>query len=312
MRRGPFICAAAVMILMTGCSEQIGDSVPENITSVQSISEDSVAPVRMPEDITELGGGRYSCTFDGIKHDLIVDLPEETEGAPLVIMLPGSGNTAGGFRNAVHFEEQANPRGYAVVYITGASDPNDSTATIGWNSGIGAEGNDDVGFLTAMAAYFQDRFSFDKERTFAVGFSNGAFMTHRLAMEAGGTFSAAVSVAGKMPERIWEERKEHNDVGFFQITGEKDEAIPKYSDASAKYAKDPAIEDVMDYWVQSNGLTLSETLTVGKDSTLSRYTGESSVQVWSLTVCGGRHSWGDERITGIDTNSLILDFLDTQ
>ena len=70
------------------------------------------------EDIAQKSEKTFTCSFDGVKHSFILDLPENSEGAPLVIMLPGYGNTAEAFRTTVHFEEEANALGYAVVYVT--------------------------------------------------------------------------------------------------------------------------------------------------------------------------------------------------
>ena len=193
--------------------------------------------------------------------------------------------------------------------MTGARNPNDPLSSIGWNSGIGAEGNDDTAFLTALAKYLQKEYSFDEHRTFAAGFSNGAFMVHRLAMEAADTFSACVSVAGLMPVKIWEARKERSDVSFFQISGEMDDVVPKNSDGSAAHAKDPAIEDVMSYWAGSNRLDHCVSEEIGNGSVLSKCSGEQSPnRVWHLLVKDGRHSWPDKKQNGIDTNRLILAF----
>ena len=262
-------------------------------------------------EVEHLKENSFSCRFDGVKHKFILDLPEKTEGAPLVLMLPGYGNTAESFRTTVHFEQEANARGYGVAWVTGARNPNDPLSSIGWNSGIGTEGNDDIAFLTALAEYLQKEYSFDAHRTFAAGFSNGAFMVHRLAMEAVDTFSACVSVAGLMPLKIWDSRRERSDVSFFQISGEMDDVVPKNSDGSAEFAKDPAIEDVVDYWAESNGLDLCGSETIGNGSVLTMYCGEQTAnQVWSLLVKNGRHSWPDVKLNGIDANSLILDFFD--
>lgn len=279
-----------------------------SLTGCAFISAEPQIPL---ENIVQEEENKFSCSFDGVRHDFITCLPENTEGAPLVLMLHGYGGNAESLRSTLHFEEDANPLGYAVVYVTGAPDPNDSTSASGWNSGLGLEGNKDVEFLTALAGYLQKEYSLDKSRAFAIGFSNGAFMTHRLAMEAGSTFTAVVSVAGMMPESIWAARSEKNDIGFFQITGEKDDVVPKNSDGSAKFSKAPAIEDVMDYWASTNGLELSYTKEIGKGSQLSVYDGEKSDrQVWHLFVKNGRHSWPSEDINGIDTNTLILEFLE--
>lgn len=262
-------------------------------------------------DVEQLNTGSFSCVFDGVKHKFRLDLPGQTAGAPLVLILPGYGNTAEGFRTTIRFEQDANALGYAVAYVTGARNPNNPVSSVGWNSGIEADGNDDVGFLTSLAKYLQKEYAFDEDRTFAAGFSNGAFMIHRLAMEAGDTFSAFVSVAGLMPLKIWNERKEANDVSFFQISGEKDDVVPKNSDGSAQYAKDPAIEDVMAYWAASNGLDLCDSEESENGSVLTKCrSGHTSNQVWSLTVKNGRHSWPEERVSGINANRLILAFFE--
>ena len=167
-------------------------------------------------------------------------------------------------------------------------------------------------FLTALAKYLQSEYSLDRMNTFVIGFSNGGLMAHRLAME-GDLFTACVSVAGWMPGSIWDLRREFNEKSVFQITGEKDEAVPKNSDGSAKYSNAPAIEDVMDYWAESNDLEQHESMTIGNGSLLTKYTGEGKTpQVWHLFVKDGRHSWPSERFNGIDTNTLILEFLESQ
>ena len=316
----------AMLMLLTGCasggadSTQNANSTPAETaaeTSAGTAPETDVKPaVIEAEPLTDvvLGeNGAFICTYAGISHACIADLPEQAEGAPLILMLHGYSGTAESFRSQQHFEVQANARGYAVVYVTGAPDPNDPTSGNGWDSGLGQAGNPDTAFLKALAAYLQETYQLDRKSTYAVGFSNGAFMTHRLAMEAADTFSAVVSVAGMMPKQIWESRNAENTVGIFQITGEKDDVVPKNSDGSAKSAQAPAIEDVMDYWAESNGLDEQGSEEIGNGSQLTKYSGSGTQkQVWHLQVKNGRHSWPSPDYTGIDTDTLILDYLDTQ
>ncbi|MBQ3372480.1 MAG: prolyl oligopeptidase family serine peptidase [Oscillospiraceae bacterium] len=265
------------------------------------------------ENITRVSEGHYTCTYDGIRHAFIVDLPEKAEGSPLILMLHGYGGTAESFRTETGFEKDANPLGYTVVYVTGAPNPDDKTSSNSWNSGIGSSPNRDVGLLTALAKYLQQEYRLDKQHTAAVGYSNGAFMAHRLALEANSTFSAVVSVAGTVPASIWNERDGQVSAGLLQVTGEKDDVIPKHSDGSARYAKEPAIEDVIEYYVTVNGLEIQEILTAGKKSVLTKYGSPASdMEVWHLLVKDGRHSWSGERVTGINTNRLILEYLETQ
>ena len=262
------------------------------------------------ENVVPKGNGYYTCTFDGVSHGFIVDLPEKAEGSPLILMLPGYGGTAESFRLETQFEKEANPLGYTVVYVTGAPDPADKTSAVGWNSGIGRSEKQDVAFLVSLAEYLQQCYRLDSSRTYAAGFSNGAFMAHRLALEAGDTFSAAVSVAGTVSESVWAARPAACSVSLLQITGEKDDVVPKKSDGSFRYAQSPAIEDVISYYAE--GLELQETRPVGKGSVLAEYGSSlSGRHVWHLMVKEGRHSWPGERVTGVATSRFILEFLES-
>lgn len=261
------------------------------------------------ENLVQESAEKITFTCDGVERYCLLEFPEQTEGAPLVLMLHGHGESPETFREMAHFEEKANELGYAVVYVSGSVNAGDPVKISGWNSGIYTEGNRDVEFLVSLAQYLQKTYSFDTERTYAAGFSNGAFMTYRLAMEASDTFAAVVSVAGKMPKQIWDVRNEKNGVSVFQITGAKDEVVPKHSDGSAKYAKDPAIEDVMEYWAESNGLKFTETAAVGERGELTKYDGKKA-KVWHLFIKDARHSWYNEKINKVDSNDVILEFFE--
>ena len=260
-------------------------------------------------DAAHVEGARYRCVYSGAPREFLLYLPEDYEGSPLVLMLHGYGGSVAGFRMETGFERDANARGYSVVYAAGAPDPGDKTSASGWDhAGPGR----DTGFLCALAAYLVTAYRLDGSRVFAVGFSNGAFMAHRLALEAGDVFAAVVSVGGSVSESVWERRPAACRVGLLQITGEKDQTVPKHSDGSARYARSPAVEDLIAWYAGANGLIGSTTEDLGKGSVLTKYAGGSDRQVWHALIAGGRHSWSAESITGVNTNELILSFLDTQ
>ena len=262
------------------------------------------------EDISTNAPNHYICTYDGVKHDFIVDTPENPEGSPLVIMLPGAGGTAESFRMDTRFHETACPLGYTVVYVTGAPEPGDQTSPVVWNHEGSKTGNDDAGFLKALAEFIHETYHTDHDDCFAAGFSNGAFMCHRLALEASDAFKAVISVAGTMSGNTWNNKPGECTASLLQIAGEKDDVIPKLSDGSAKYSKFPAIEDVIGYYTK--GLDTVEVREIGKGSTLTEYFGnDTERQVWFLFVRDGRHSWSAGSMTGIDTNRLIIDFLES-
>ena len=131
---------------------------------------------------------------------------------------------------------------------------------------------------------------------------------YEASVEADDIFSAVVSVAGMMPENIWVDKPGQCKIGILQITGEKDDVVPKNRDGSAKFSKAPAIEEVMKYYVEKNGLSLSDTVSIGKKSILEKYiSSDSKKQVWNIFIPDGRHSWPDESIVGFSTNQMILD-----
>lgn len=314
--------------MLISCAFSGCGAKPENLSGPDCVSKntDEMVKIIFDEEIekkdhsglklesiemSEEGTGL--AVYDGITHDVIMRMPETLEGAPLVLMLHGYGESASALQRKTSFEQDANPLGYVVAYVTGAPSPEDETSSVGWNSGIGISSNEDVDFLCALANELCGIYSLDRNRVFAVGFSNGAFMTHRLAVEADDIFAAVVSVAGMMPENIWVDKPKQCKIGFLQITGEKDDVVPKNSDGSAKFSKAPAIEEVLKYYVEQNGLSLSDTVSIGKKSTLEKYNStDSNKQVWNIFIPDGRHSWPDEAIVGFSTNQVILEFLETE
>lgn len=290
----------------SGIDDAGDDGTGEDALPTEPLPPLEILPL---ENIEFSADNAFTCTYDGLSHDVILDMPETVEGASLVIMLPGYGNTAEGFRSTVHLEETLCPAGYMLAYVTGAPDAHSTTASTEWNSGMGLNENKDAEFLVALVEYLEENYKLNSDKTYAVGFSNGAFMTHRIAIEAGDTFEAIVSVAGMMPKAIWEERRQNIDIGVFQITGEKDDVVPKYSDNSAKSNPNPAIEDVVSYYVEANSLSETSKEAIGK-SEITKYESETGHSVWNLFVKDGRHSWPTPDIQKIDTNQLILEFLE--
>lgn len=271
--------------------------------------------VILPLESVEQGKNErhFTSIYDGIKHDFYVYLPDERKTeTPLIIMLHAYGATAERFRSNTHMDEDANEKGYAVVYVTGASDPEDRTSSTGWNSGLRDSKKDDVGFLIALATYLQNEYQLSKDRTFAVGLSNGAFMTYRLATEASDTFSAIASVAGMMPEMIWQEKPKAANVGVLQINGTKDEVVPMKLNGSDQTSRAPAIENVIQYWAAANGLNKVEKVQISDQAEVTKFTNtKMKNMVWHVVITDGYHSWPQEQFAGFRTNELILNFFDS-
>ncbi len=99
--------------------------------------------------------------------------------------------------------------GYILVAPRGnliASGMPSTGSGLSWNGGdccidsiLNDANHDDVGFIRALAAHLFETQCIDRSRVYATGFSNGGYLSHRLACEAGDLFAAAAPVAGPGP-----------------------------------------------------------------------------------------------------------------
>jgi poly(3-hydroxybutyrate) depolymerase len=279
------------------------DSAAESVTEERVIME--------LEDITSNKENVFTCSYDGVKHDFVISLPQESKNAPLIVMLHGAGDSAENFRRTSGFDDDALPKGYAVCYAAGTVNAKAGRNYKSWNYGRFETDYDDVGFIKALVKYLVEEYSLDGNHVFCAGFSNGGFMNFRLALEAQDTFLACASVGGDLCKTLWDKRPETNDVGMLTVIGEIDESVPKNFDGTAKTTLDPAIEDVVDYMASSNGLELQSEGEIGDGSIICKYGADSDKDiVWYVVVNDAKHGWPTEELNSISVNKLILEFFD--
>ncbi len=230
----------------------------------------------------------FTCTYQITIRTFFIRFPSNPKASiPVIFMLHGYGTKGETFETQTNFTTSANARGYAVVYLDGIPDPDDKTSSTGWNSGIKNSSKDDVGFLDSLCEQLKKNYNFSN--FYVVGFSNGAFMTHRLAVQST-KFTAATSVAGFLPVSIWKKRPKKIKTAFLQINGSKDDVVPMLSNGSSKYNKNPSIEQVIEYYK-----------TAYSNPELINY----------ILINGGRHSWPEKKYSGFEVNDIILDFFDS-
>lgn len=270
-------------------------------------------------NVTSDDGVHFSCEYKGMTReytiyfpgDISENAPDKAKGSVLLIALHGYGSDGDSFARDTGLHEALCPKGYTLVYPNGIPDPDDKTAATGWNSGLKETGNDDAGFLSALACYLEKEYSLSTKQCVAAGFSNGAFMTHRLAIDGNKVFTDIVSDAGMMPQYAWESKPEKATVNVLQISGTKDDVVPQKRSGTDKYSKAPAIEDVMEYYASSSGLDKVSAETLSKKAEITKYSSDKDDHiVWEVSVKDGRHSWFEEDFCGFDINELILEFLD--
>jgi polyhydroxybutyrate depolymerase len=142
---------------------------------------------------------------------------------PLVIVLHGNDPEASGamMRAWTSFDAHADEWGIAVAYPDGYGGS--------WADGRGvtaadAAGIDDVAFLRALIDWCAERHGTRADHTVVAGISNGAFMAHRLALEASERVAAFGAVAGALPAALREIQPDHA-VSALLINGTADPLV---------------------------------------------------------------------------------------
>ncbi|MES2069087.1 MAG: prolyl oligopeptidase family serine peptidase [Pseudomonadota bacterium] len=138
---------------------------------------------------------------DGLKRTYLSYVPRGLpKGAPLVLVMHGSGESAAQIRSGTGygFERLADQHGFAVVYPNSYSLDWNDCSMVGDFSANGHD-IDDVRFLGAVVDLLITEIGSDRGRVFATGVSAGGFMAMRLALEAPTRFRAVAAVAANVP-----------------------------------------------------------------------------------------------------------------
>jgi polyhydroxybutyrate depolymerase len=140
-------------------------------------------------------------------------------GAPLVFQFHGGGGNGVGLDRLTRFHPLADRERFAVVSPNGFDRH--------WNDGRLADGAvDDVGFVVALIDGLAGWLPIDRRRVYAVGISNGAMLTARLASQIPDRIAAFAQVAGTVAETAPTWWRPARPVPLIQIHGTGDGIVP--------------------------------------------------------------------------------------
>lgn len=235
---------------------------------------------------------------------------DPTRPASLVVAFHGFTRDGQEMHDVTHFSEVADQKGFVVAFPDGVSGS--------WNAGVccgiaAGTGVDDVGFVADLVDSLLAEYCVDPKRVFATGFSNGGFLSHRLACELSNKIAAVASVSGVMGVQTCAPPRA---VPVLQIHGTSDPVVPYNGNALLGY---PSVDTTIGGWVSRNGC--------GAKREVSR-TGSTHCDAWDgcrdagdvelCTVDGGDHGWpgGGSLWTdagppaGFVASTTIIDFFD--
>lgn len=244
---------------------------------------------------------------------------------PLVIAFHGSPGTGETMRQITGFDAIADRERFFVVY------PNSAVGE--WALACGEfctiadrHGIDDPAFVRALIAKMARDAPIDLSRVYAVGFSQGALFTHRLACTMGDRIAAFASVAATMLDVQANRCAPSAPVPILFIHGDADPEFP-WEGRQSDFASSISFPATVDLWVGLNGCAaapaVEELPDVADDGTTVRREtyggcgGGSIVDVY--VVENGGHTWpsspadiagGGLESQDVDASEVVWEFFE--
>lgn len=222
---------------------------------------------------------------------------------PLLISLHGFTQNGQQMMNYSQFNNLATEQGFMVVYPNGIN--------TSWNVGqSGNSGADDVGFLLALTDTLDQWYGVNQQRVYACGFSNGGFMSYRLACEASHRIAAIASVAGTMTVNTFNSCAPQRPVPVLHIHGTNDLLVGYNGSSGFK-----TVMEGLNYWTTFNQCPAQPELIdlpdlVQEGSTVQQMTWAPCAQgsmVRHHKVINGGHTWpGFNGIMGIGNVNMDI------
>ena len=235
-----------------------------------------------------------SFKFDGRTRNYRVFLPKNYSGAthfPLVIYLHSYGWTAQQGMNYTNLNQVADTANFIVAY---------PSAIPNWNSGIGDNTNwpapdvDDVGFINALIDTLNNHYLIDLKKIYACGYSNGGFMSYKLACQLSHRIAAIASVCGVFSESTAKNFCPIKRMPILCIHGTLDGTVPNNGTVGWL-----SVDQTLRYWTSFNNCVHSDTISLPDSDPNDKSTVEKikftedtgNYPVIYYKVSNGGHSW---------------------
>ncbi|HAP58797.1 MAG TPA: hypothetical protein DCR93_04560 [Cytophagales bacterium] len=251
----------------------------------------------------------------------IPDSYDGTQAYPLVVFLHGGSGNKTSAQNFTRFNEVAEANDFLMLYPQGGWEAQPGSFV--WADGRGLPpdqlGINDVGFVNQLVTTLKGEYSVVEERVYLCGFSNGSFLSQRIAFEGNEQFAAIGIIGGTMAEALFNTRTQERAVPMLYMLGTTDPLVPYDGGIVEGSNTDPivGIDSALTYWVRRNECqTQLAEVRLPNPST----TDNSSVSVIEYTDCscnnsqvkfykitGGGHTWPGVPIPNQTLGAVNLD-----
>lgn len=230
----------------------------------------------------------YIIRSGGIDRTYFLHLPAgyDRSPTPLIVNFHGFSSFDTQQRDFTGMNDTADQDGFAVVYPQGTGAP------AGWNAGACCgtavtAGIDDVTFTADLLDAVEQQLCVDPRRVYATGFSNGGFLSHRLACEMSDRIAAVAPVSGVMGIDTCEPGR---PMPVIDMHGTADAVVPYGGSAALGFV---SVATTMNGWADRDGCTGDPVTTFQQgDATCQAWqTCEGGAEVELCTIDGGGHTW---------------------
>lgn len=182
-----------------------------------------------------------SYLFDGENRSFVYYTPtswDASQQLPLLIVLHGLTQTGNGIMNITGFNEIADANNAIVCYPDGLN--------ASWNADMNSLNSevDDLGFIESLVTYFETNYNTNPYRRYLCGFSNGGYLSHKIASESELCFAAIGTVAGNMSTTTAANFNPLYPTSVLHIHGTSDAIVPYDGSASSGVS----VDETMTLW----------------------------------------------------------------
>ena len=233
-----------------------------------------------------------------------------SQSLPLLIVLHGLTQTGGGVMDITNFNAIPEQEKFIVVYPSGLNNA--------WNANMNVSVStaDDKGFLEALIGHFQQNFNTNPSKQYLCGFSNGAFMSHKMACESVLCFAGIATISGTMSDSVYANCNPSKATSVLHIHGTADAVVPYNGGAATGASVDQTIEKWRSFLGCSTNPTTSDfqNTNLFDLSTAQRITysncGEQTLE--QIKVIGGGHQWPGISTWNGGVGTINMDFYSPQ
>ncbi len=301
-------CMRIVFVIgLAACSAPKSSVSPDGATSDSAVTDATIAIDAPISQLTCAGrmsqplDATWTVTVGTTQRTALVHVPasyDPTKPTPVVIDIHGLAGSDSGEAMITGADAKSDAVGFISVHPQGATTPIAS-----FNAGeccgtAPSENIDDMGFISALIDQLDAQLCVDDARVFAMGLSNGAYMSHRLACEMSDRIAAIGPVAGGIAVTPCTPPR---PMPVFAIHGNADPIVEySFGEMSAEY------------WESFNGCTTMSTTYQNGVATCVTHSGcTAGADVVWCTIDQGGHQWpGGETMPFLGNNTNDLNATD--